>query len=112
MRLVEAVLAGAARVDGRRCRDVYVWGSGQYACAVGAAFLGCHPDVSAGSERLAAMIDDWLFRNDVLDEGASTPLRGWARELADFNDRHPAGDFTPVVRFLVERRLADVELIA
>jgi hypothetical protein len=47
MNLIEAIEAGAQRVDGRgRGEYLDVSGSGRvYACAIGAAYLGCHPDV-------------------------------------------------------------------
>jgi hypothetical protein len=108
VRLLEAVIAGAARLP-ERCVGVYLTANGMGGCGIGAAYLGCHPDVSVGPGAASA-VEDWLERNDVFDARDGS-LRGWAFELASFNDDDRSGDFRPVARWLVDRGLASTELL-
>jgi hypothetical protein len=95
MNLEQAIRAGAARVDRR--------GVGEYvridtdgaveACVIGAAYLGCHPDVEP-AQVLPIMINSWL--RGVMDETWEERYWWWhARtlELIRANDGDRDGNF-------------------
>jgi hypothetical protein len=95
MNLIEAIEAGAARVDGR-AQGSYIsrHSDGSLrACAIGAAYLGCHPDAdpaATGSERVAAWCDRLTRRlptgrivnlNDSLGGDTWAPVTGALRQV-------------------------------
>jgi hypothetical protein len=92
MNLEQAVKAGAARVD-RRCIGEYVRvgvDGATEACVIGAAFLGCHPDVEP-AQASPIKVNDWL--RGVVDEAWEEQYWWWhARTLelirANDGDRH------------------------
>jgi hypothetical protein len=98
MNLIEAIEAGAARVDGRT-HGSYINVSYErgtiMACAVGAAYLGCHPDVDprdvwSGQRRIGT----WLY-----DRVSDTPMGYQTVHAAvtGINDATPGFDWEPVI---------------
>jgi hypothetical protein len=94
MNLIEAIRAGAARVDGRT-RGAYIRRDDDYslkACAMGAAYLGCHPDADPAAIGTGA-ISTWcdrLVRSELSQAG-------WVIAI---NDRQSGDTWEPVIEQL------------
>jgi hypothetical protein len=104
MNMREAILAGSQRVAGRHIGGFFTVRPGRdarpelLACALGAAFLGCHPDVD-----VTPPDDDWLtpaWRAELYRacvQWVYSDLGGWSGgppdvgEVAQVNDAHDLG---------------------
>jgi hypothetical protein len=86
MNLREAIEAGSARVD-RRGIGMFIRplsDGGYAACAIGAAYLGCHPDELVGEVALDAQrVSRWV-------EGLTGGL-SWVGRVYAINDRWTEG---------------------
>jgi hypothetical protein len=117
MNLREAIEAGSTRVDGR-CRNEFIRAAdepGKFeVCAMGAAFLGCHPGVAppigADEEDQLAWMDD--ITSEVSDWVARFEHDEQLDEVFIINDKYlrPEDGWDALVARLEVAQLADWEV--